>query len=181
MQIMHSWSNFIYMICIISVTYPLIVHIGEVRTVHWRYLHRFFVVDSFSFMFDPFGPMWCPRAKELGLVCTIYIISFTSPRILHIGEVAELERHYLHRYWRVCVPAPIQLHVWPFFNICVALGIRNDFRSSLFVLFLLHIHLSYILVKLEHFNDMICFFIDDFLFWPPFRFMFGHFLKFVML
>ena len=40
------------------------------------------------------------------------------------------------------------------------------------VLFYLYIHQSYLLVKFEYFNRIICFTVDDFLFLTPFSLIF---------
>ena len=55
-------------------------------------------------------------------------------------------------------------------------GATSRLQKGICWIFLSPTNLSYILVKLKHFNSTIFFYISEFVFWLPFNFMLGPFL-----
>jgi len=91
----------------------------------------------------------------------------------------KLEHSYFTIFFNIadCVfLAPLQLHFGPIFYLLGALELSQYFRRVYIYLFLSPTNLSYILVKLEHFNFTIFFNIGDYVFWIPFSFMLDPFL-----
>ena len=171
------------MLCIILITYPLTLHIGEVKALHWHYLHhywQFCILDTLQRYLCPFCDL-CENLEYRNYFRSTWFVSLLLPfqiyyilvKLEHFNSIISI---YIGNFMFL---TPLQLHFVPTcdpWKVCQPI---NYWRSTWFVLFWLPIHLHYIFVKLKHFNDIICIIINDFVFWTPFSIICGPFVTFV--
>jgi len=95
---------------VLIVTYPLVLHIAEIRAPQWHYLDHYWwfcvFVPFFCQFLAFFGLLWDLRTKYFHRKLIFSVLIVTYPLVLHIGEIRAPQWHYLDHYWRFCVFLP---------------------------------------------------------------------------
>ena len=175
LELRNYFRNACFALCLLPIhLYYILVKLQHFNSIIYIIIDDFVIFTPTPFL-APFWHLWGPRIGEVFQKCMFWIISVAYPFILHIGEVPEVQYHYLHHYW--CFLPSFSL-IFGLFWLLWCPSTEELLHKCMFVLFLLPIHLYFILVKSQHFNSIIYIIIDDFVIFTPFSIIFGPFLTF---